>query len=106
MKHRSVHNSFMLLPIPNPSVEQAQVPVFSVSGTKPATRPDLLLFLGSSLGRANARTHQSGRHRLSLNSSSPLENGGLPLSGAYSLPRASLRDLWNGYRSEERRVGK
>src|SRR3989338_399699 len=96
MKHRSVTHSFILLPILNPSAEQAQPPVFSVSGTKPAARPDLLLFLGSSLGRANARTHQSGRHRLSLNSSSPLENGGLPLSGVYSLPRASLRDWLSG----------
>src|SRR3989339_1861455 len=96
MKHRSVHNSFMLLPIPNPSAEQTQPPVFYVSGTKPATRPGLLLSSGSSLGRANARTHQSGRHRLSLNSSSPLENGGLPLSGVYSLPGASLRDWLSG----------
>src|SRR3990167_9676872 len=96
MKHRSVHNSFMLLPIPNPSAEQAQVPVFSVSGTKPAARPDLLLSSESSLGRANARTHQSGRHRLNLSSFSPLENGGLPWSGVYSLPRASLRDWLSG----------
>src|SRR3989338_6242230 len=96
-QHRSVHNSFMLLPIPNPSAEQAQVPVFSVSGTKPAARPDLLLSSESSLGRANAKIHQSGQHRLNLNSSSPLENAELLLSGAYSLPRASLRDLWNGY---------
>src|SRR3989338_8616987 len=93
-QHRSVHNSFMLLPIPNPSAEQAQVPVFSVSGTKPAARPDLLLSSESSLGRANAKIHQSGQHRLNLNSSSPLENGGLPWSGVYSLPRASLRDWW------------
>src|SRR3990167_2263294 len=96
MKHRSVHNSFMLLPIPNPSAEQAQVPVFSVSGTKPAARPDLLLSSESSLGRANAKIHQSGQHRLNLNSSSPLENGGLPWSGVYSLPRASLRDWLSG----------
>src|SRR3990167_9347894 len=96
MKHRSVTHSFMLLPIPNPSAEQTQPPVFSVSGTKPAARPDLLLSSESSLGRANARTHQSGRHRLSLSSSSPLENGGLPWSGVYSLPGASLRDWWSG----------
>ena len=70
MKHRSVTHSFMLLPIPNPSAEQAQVPVFSVSGTKPAARPDLLLSSESSLGRANAKIHQSGQHRLNLNSSS------------------------------------
>src|SRR3990167_3336008 len=97
MKHRSAIHNFILLPIPNPLAEQAQVPVFSVSGTKPAARPALLLSSGSSLCRANAKIHQSRQHRLSLNSSSPLENGGLPLSGAYSLPRASLRDWWSGY---------
>ncbi|MBU4467195.1 MAG: hypothetical protein KKC39_00415, partial [Candidatus Omnitrophica bacterium] len=36
MKHRSVTHNFILLPIPNPSAEQAQPPVFSVSGTKHA----------------------------------------------------------------------
>src|SRR3990167_6534984 len=96
MKHRSAIHNFILLPIPNPLAEQAQVPVFSVSGTKPAARPTLLLSSGSSLGRANAKIHQSGQHRLNLSSFSPLENEGLPLSGVYSLPGASLRDWLSG----------
>ncbi len=61
MRHRFVTHSFMLLPIPDPSAEQAQPPVFSVSGTKREALSALLLFSESSLGHANAQTHQSGR---------------------------------------------
>lgn len=93
MGHRSVTHSFTLLPIPNSSAEQAQPPVFSVSETKRAVLPALLLSSESSLGHANARTHQLGQHRLNLSNSSPLENGVLPLSGAYSLPAVSLRGM-------------
>ena len=97
MKHRSVTHNFILLPIPNPSVEQAQPPVFSVSGTKRAALPDLPLSLASSSSRTSVLRHQPGQHRLNSGSSFPLENAGLPWSGVYSLPAASLRGLWNGY---------
>jgi hypothetical protein len=53
MKHRSATHNFKLLPIPNPSAEQAQALVFSVSDTKRAARSTLLLSLASSLGHAN-----------------------------------------------------
>ena len=93
MKHRSVTHSFMLLPIPNPSAEQAQPPVFSVSGTKRAALPALLLSSESSLSHANARTHQSGRRRLNLSSSFPWENGGLPLVRRLLSPRSLSKRL-------------
>src|SRR3989338_5338822 len=92
MRHRSVAHNFMLLP-----AEQAQWLVSFVSGTKREADSTLLLSSASSLSHANEKTHQSGQHRLGLGSSFPSENEGLPWSGVYSHPRASLRGLWSEY---------